>query len=39
MRPTDRNRSRKDAEARFPIKIDVRVPGHDQPWPFVEMLE
>jgi hypothetical protein len=24
-RPTDRNRFRKDAEARFPIKIDIAV--------------
>ena len=26
MRPTDRNRFRKDAEARFPIKVDMPVP-------------
>jgi len=38
MRPTDRNRSRMDAEARFPIKIDIRVPGNGEPWPFAEML-
>jgi hypothetical protein len=39
MRATDRNRSRKDAEARFPIKIDVPVPAYGEPWPFAEMLE
>jgi len=38
MRATDRNRSRKDAESRFPIKIDVRVPAYGEPWPYVEML-
>jgi len=27
MRATDRNRSRKDAEARFPHRVDVLVPG------------
>ena len=37
-RATDRNRFRKDAEARFPIKIDVRVPAGGEPWPFAEML-
>jgi hypothetical protein len=37
-RPTDRNRSRKDAEAKFPIKIDMRVPAYGEPWPYVEML-
>ena len=37
-RPTDRNRSRKDAEARFPLKVDVRVPAYGEPWPYVEML-
>jgi hypothetical protein len=26
-RPTDRNRARKDAEARFPIKIDMLKPA------------
>jgi hypothetical protein len=38
VRPTDRNRFRKDAEAKFPIKIDVRVPAYGEPWPYVEML-
>jgi hypothetical protein len=37
-RPTDRKRSRRDAEDRFPIKVDVRVPPYGEPWPFVEML-
>jgi len=32
-RPTDRNRARKDAEARFPIKIDLRRPSIGEPWP------
>jgi len=36
MRPTDRNRFHKDAEARFPIKIDAVVYG--QRWPYAEML-
>jgi hypothetical protein len=31
MRPTDRNRSRKDAEARFPHRIDMRVPAYGEP--------
>ena len=35
-RPTDR--FRKDAEAKFPIKIDARVPAGGEPWPFAEML-
>ena len=39
MRPTDRNRFRKDAEARFPIKVDICVPTYGEPWPFAEMLE
>lgn len=38
MRSTDRNRFHKDAEARFPIKIDVPVPEHGRPWPFAGML-
>ena len=38
-RPTDRNRSRKDAEARYPIKIDLRVPPSSEPWPYTEMLQ
>ncbi len=38
MRRTDRTRFRKDAAARFPIKIDVRVPPHGQPWPYADML-
>ena len=37
-RATDRNRSRKDAEAKFPIKIDLRRPSIGEPWPFAEML-
>jgi hypothetical protein len=36
-RPTDRNRSRKDAEARFPIKVDIAV-AYGQPWPYADML-
>ena len=39
MRATDRNRFRKDAEARSPIKFDIRVPTYGEPWPFAEMLE
>lgn len=27
MRSTDRNRFRKDAEAGFPIKVEIRVPA------------
>ena len=38
MRPTDRTRFRKDAEAKFPIKIDIPVAPSGQPWPFAEML-
>jgi len=38
MRATDRTRFQKDAEARFPIKIDVPVPCSGEPWPFAEML-
>jgi hypothetical protein len=37
-RPTDRNRFSKDAEAKFPIQVDVRVPASGEPWPFAEML-
>ena len=37
--PTDRNRARKDAEDRFPFKVDVRVPTYGETWPFVEMLQ
>jgi hypothetical protein len=37
-RPTDRTRFRKDAEARFPIKVDIAVPPSGEPWPFTEML-
>jgi hypothetical protein len=37
-RSTDRTRFRKDAEARFPIKVDVPVPTDGKPWPFAEML-
>jgi hypothetical protein len=37
-RPTDRTRAHKDAEARFPIKIDQRRPGSGEPWPYAEML-
>jgi hypothetical protein len=29
---------RKDAEARFPIKIDMRVPPHGETWPYADML-
>jgi hypothetical protein len=36
--PTDRTRFRKDAEARFPIKVDVPVPTDGKAWPFAEML-
>jgi hypothetical protein len=38
MRPTDRTRFRKDAEAKFPIKVDMRVPAGGEPWPYAEML-
>lgn len=38
MRATDRNRSRKIAKARFPIKVDIRVPAYGEPWRFAEML-
>jgi hypothetical protein len=38
MRPTDRNRFRKDAEAKFPIKIDARVPASGAPRLFADML-
>jgi hypothetical protein len=31
-RRTDRTRFRKDAEARFPIKVDVRVPPAWRGW-------
>jgi hypothetical protein len=37
-RPTDRTRFRDDAEAKFPIKIDIPVPAYGEPWPYVEML-
>ena len=37
MRPTDRDRFRKDAEARFPIKIDI-ARAYGQPWPYADML-
>ena len=37
-RPTDRTRFRKDAEAKFPIKVDMRVPAGGEPWPYAEML-
>jgi hypothetical protein len=37
-RATDRTRLHKDAEARFPIKIDQRRPGSGEPWPYAEML-
>ena len=37
-RATDRNRARRDAEDRFPFKVDVRVPTYGQTWPFVEMV-
>jgi hypothetical protein len=37
MRPTDRNRFRKDAESRFPIKIDIAV-AYGEPWPYADML-
>jgi hypothetical protein len=37
MRVTDRNRFRKDAESRFPIKIDIAV-AYGQPWPYADML-
>jgi hypothetical protein len=30
----DRTRFHKDAEARLPIKADVRVPTYGEPWPF-----
>jgi len=36
--PTDRTRFRKDAEARFPIKVDVPVPTDGKAWPYAEML-
>ena len=35
---TDRDRFRKDAEAGFPIKVEIRVPAYGEPWPFAEML-
>jgi hypothetical protein len=38
VRSTDRDRFRKDAEAKFPIKVDVRVPPHGHPWPYADML-
>jgi hypothetical protein len=37
-RSTDRTRSRRDAEDRYPIKVDVPVPTDGRPWPFGEML-
>jgi len=37
-RSTDRTRARRDAEDRFPFKVDVRVPTYGETWPFVEML-
>lgn len=37
-RSTDRTRFLRDAERRFPIRIDVRVPRSGEPWPFTEML-
>ena len=36
-RPTDRTRFRRDAEANFPIKIDIAV-ACGQPWPYADML-
>jgi hypothetical protein len=30
--------SKKDAEAKFPIKIDMPVPAGGESWPFAEML-
>jgi hypothetical protein len=35
MRPTDRNRFRKDAEARFPIKVDI-ARAYGEPWPYAD---
>ena len=37
MRRTDRNRFRKDAEARFPIKVDI-ARAYGESWPYAEML-
>jgi hypothetical protein len=37
MRVTDRNRFRKDAESRFPLKIDIAV-AYGEPWPYADML-
>jgi hypothetical protein len=37
-RPTDRATFKREAERTFPIKVDVRVPGYGEPWPFAEML-
>ena len=37
MRVTDRNRFRKDAESRFPIKIDIAV-AYGEPSPYADML-
>ena len=37
-RPTDRTRFRDDAEAKFPIKIDIPVPAYGEPWPYADML-
>jgi hypothetical protein len=37
-RATDRSRARRDAELRFPFKVDVRVPTYGETWPFVEMV-
>jgi hypothetical protein len=37
-RTVDRTRARKDAEALFPFKVDVRVPTYGETWPFVEMV-
>jgi hypothetical protein len=37
-RSTDRTSFHRTAETRFPIKIDVRVPGPGEPWPYAKML-
>jgi hypothetical protein len=37
-RPTDRTRFQRDAEDRFPIKIDIRVPPAGEPWQYTQML-
>jgi hypothetical protein len=38
-RPTDRTRFQRDAEYRFPIKIDIRVPPAGESWPYTQMLQ